>query len=64
MVDRGLADVLGEYLRFRHVFRNVYGGVLDPQRMASLDDRLPATMAAFKQRINAFVAWILGRPAT
>lgn len=63
VVDRRLADVLGEYLRFRHVFRNVYGGVLDAERMASLEDRLPATMTAFRQDIEAFVAWLVGQPA-
>ena len=61
VVDRGLGDVLGEYLRFRHVFRNVYGGVLDAERMASLERRLPETLAAFRERVGAFVAWMLDR---
>ena len=62
VVDRGLADVLGEYLRFRHVFRNVYGGVLDAQRMASLEERLPDTITAFRHHIEAFVAWMVDQP--
>lgn len=61
VVDRRLADVLGEYLRFRHVFRNVYGGVLDAQRMASLEERLPTTITAFRSHIDAFRAWLLGQ---
>lgn len=62
VVDRPLAESLSEYLRFRHVFRNVYG-VLDAERMASLEDRLPATMTAFRLDIEAFVAWLVGQPA-
>ena len=60
VIDRDLANVLAEYLRFRHVFRNVYGGVLDPDRMAALEERLPETLAAFRQRIDAFLSWMLG----
>ena len=63
VVDRRLADILGEYLRFRRGFRNVYGGVLDAERMASLEDRLPATMTAFRDDIVAFVAWLVGQRA-
>ena len=63
VVDRRLAEALSEYLRFRDVFRNVYGGVLDAQRMGSLEERLPATMTAFRLDIEAFVAWLVGQPA-
>ena len=59
VIDRGLAQALGEYLRFRHVFRNVYGGVLEAERMSSLEKRLPETLAAFRDRVEAFVAWML-----
>ena len=59
VIDRSLARTLGEYLRFRHVFRNVYGGVLEAERMASLEKRLPGTLAAFRDRVETFVAWML-----
>ena len=59
VIDRGLARTLGEYLRFRHVFRNVYGGVLEAERMASLEKRLPETLAAFRDRVETFVSWML-----
>lgn len=62
VIDAGLANVLGEYLRFRHVFRNVYGGVLEPQRMADLEERLPETLTAFSECIQGFLRWMLGRP--
>lgn len=55
-----LAKTLGEYLRFRHVFRNVYGSVLDADRMRPLEVRLPATLAAFREQIRAFLGWMLG----
>lgn len=61
VIDGGLANVLGEYLRFRHVFRNVYGGVLESQRMVSLEDRLPETLAAFRECVEGFARWMLGR---
>lgn len=64
VVDHSLADVLGEYLRFRHVFRNVYGGALDAHRMASLEEGLPGTITAFRRHIEAFVNWMLGQPET
>ena len=59
VIDRSLARTLGEYLRFRHVFRNVYGGVLEAERMASLEKRLPGTLAAFRDRVETFVAWMV-----
>ncbi len=38
VIDAALADALGEFLRFRHVFRNVYRFVLDPERMRPLEN--------------------------
>ena len=49
VIDQDLARALGDFLRFRHLFRNVYGGVLDAERMASLEERLPETLAAFRR---------------
>lgn len=60
MIDTRLAKELGEYLRFRQVFRNVYGSGLEADRLQPLADRLPATLAAFRERIGAFLSWMLG----
>jgi hypothetical protein len=60
VIDAGLAKELGEYLRFRHVFRNVYGSGLEADRLQTLCDRLPATQAAVRRRIGAFLSWMLG----
>ena len=48
------------YLRFRHLFRNVYGSGLEADRLQALADRLPATLAAFRERIQEFLSWMLG----
>ena len=60
VIDAALADALGEYLRFRHVFRNVYGSGLRAERLRPLEARLPAVLGAFRERIRSFVAWMLG----
>ena len=61
VIDPALAEALGEYLRFRHVFRNVYGSVvIEAGRLRPLERRLPATLAAFRERIRAFLAWMPG----
>ena len=60
VIDADLAGILEEYLRFRHVFRNVYGAELDAERMRSLEARMPATLEAFRSRIRSFLAWMLG----
>ena len=60
VIDAALAKALGEYLRFRHVFRNVYGSGLEEERMRALETRLPATLAAFRGRIVVFLSWMLG----
>ncbi len=51
---------MSEHLRFRHVFRSVYGSGLEADRLQTLADRLPATLAAFRERIGAFLSWMLG----
>lgn len=62
VIDSALAGTLGEYLRFRHVFRNVYGSILEADRMHPLERRMPATLASFRQQIRAFLRWMLGDP--
>ena len=60
VIDADLARALGEYLRFRHVFRNVYGYVLEPERMRPLEERMPETLAVFSEQMTAFLSWMLG----
>lgn len=62
LIDPLLADALHEYLRFRHVFRNVYGTALEARRMRVLEEKLPATLDAFRGQVVAFVRWLLDEP--
>lgn len=60
VIDARLANSLAEYLRFRHVFRNVYGFVLETERMRPLEERLPAVLRAFREQVRAFLSWAVG----
>ena len=64
VIEPDLARELGDYLRFRHVFRNVYGSFLEAERMRPLEERLPAVLAAFGTQMRAFLAWAVGDQAT
>ena len=61
VVDAPLAEVLDEYLRFRHLFRHVYGFALDEKRLRALEVRLPETVSAVRGQLEAFIGWLLGR---
>ena len=59
VIDTDLATVLGEDLRFRHVFRNVYGFVLESERMRPLEERMSETLSVFREQMTAFLSWLL-----
>ena len=59
-IDAALAEELGGYLRFRHVFRNVYGSLLQAERMRLLEEKMPNILTAFLTQIRAFLTWIVG----
>ena len=63
VIEPDLARDLGDYLRFRHVFRNVYGSLLQAERMRPLEERLPRVLAAFLTQVRTFLAWMAGEPA-
>ena len=60
VIDPDLARDLGDYLRFRHVFRNVYGSLLQAERMRPLEEKLPDVLTAFLTQIRTFLAWTVG----
>jgi 3'-phosphoadenosine 5'-phosphosulfate sulfotransferase (PAPS reductase)/FAD synthetase len=60
VISKGLARTLDEYLRFRHVFRNVYGYMLDWERLRPLLNRIPAVYNRFREEISAFRRFLLG----
>ena len=55
-----LAGALGEYLRFRHVFRNVYGFVLEAERMRPLEERFDGVLSELLGQVRVFCAWMTG----
>jgi hypothetical protein len=59
VISEGLRWKLDEYLRFRHVFRNVYGYLLDWKRLQPLFDRMEDTYQHFSQEISTFRRFML-----
>ena len=57
-------QALGEFLRFRHVFRSIYGFVLEADRMRPLEDALPGVLGRFVTQIRTFNAWMLGEESS
>lgn len=55
-----LEAALRDFLGFRHLFRNIYGGELDPERVAPLEERLPGVLNDFNTQICAFLDWMTG----
>jgi hypothetical protein len=54
VLDRETARRLDEYLRFRHLFRNIYGFDLEWGRCLELLDDLPAVFERLSQRLATF----------
>lgn len=52
------AQSLDEYLRFRHVVRNIYAFAFDPDRIEPLVTRLPATFARVRTELLAFADFL------
>lgn len=58
VIDAKLATILGEYLRFRHLFHHIYGFELDWARIEPLLVDLSTVMARFLQQIDAFLVFL------
>jgi hypothetical protein len=54
VLDRGTVRQLDEYLRFRHLFRNIYGFHLEWDRCRELLSELPVVWARLEQQLGAF----------
>ena len=46
------------YLRFRHLFRNLYGFNLEENRVAELENKFFAVADGFIKEIEAFTRWL------
>ena len=58
VLETALANELDEFLRFRHLFRNLYVLDLDPGRIALLVDRLHAVHAAVTSSLQHFADFL------
>ncbi len=58
VIGRGTVRILGEYLRFRHLFRNVYGFELEWERLQPLLERLPAAWITVQTDILHFIVFL------
>jgi hypothetical protein len=54
VIDRETAQTLDEYLRFRHLFRHIYGFDLQWERCQPLLRRLPAVAEGLVQQLSEF----------
>jgi len=59
VISQALRWQLDEYLRFRHVFRNVYGYMLDWERMRPLLEKMDAVYKQFEEEIAAFRSFLI-----
>lgn len=55
VISTQLAERLGDYLRFRHLVRNVYGFELEETKMEGLVAALPETARELASQIAAFL---------
>ncbi len=60
VIDTELEHALVDFLRFRNLFRNLYGSFLEAERMRPLEDRLPGVVEAFERQVGEFLAWMVG----
>jgi hypothetical protein len=60
VISSELESDLGEFLRFRHLFRSVYGFVLQADRLGALQAKLPAALERLLAEVRAFVSWLTG----
>ncbi len=52
------ARLLEEFLRFRHLFRSVYGFELEWPRLRALLERLPAAWESLRSDLERFIAFL------
>ncbi len=58
MLDTELAQTLEEYLRFRHVFRAVYGFELRKERLGELARGLPRVLEMLEAQLGRFLDFL------
>lgn len=58
VITEETAHRLDEFLRFRHLFRAVYGFDLEWPRLRSLLERLPAAWQGFRRDVDGFLRFL------
>ena len=58
VINSKLAGELDEYLRFRHVFRNIYGDELNWDDMKHLADKMPEILKQLEESIKEFCQFL------
>jgi len=58
VIDDELKTELEEYLRFRHLFRNIYGFELKWDKCQPLAEKLNVVFSDFKEQINKFKTFL------
>lgn len=58
VISNALFGDLLPYLRFRHLFRNLYGFELDWDKMSALDHDFPAVAARSFSEVRSFLEWM------
>lgn len=58
VISAELQECLSEYLRFRHLFRNLYGFELRWSRLQELGVNLEKVLALFTKDINDFMIFL------
>ena len=55
VINHDLSVILLNYLKFRHLFRHIYSGELNWEKLYKLAIRVPDTLTAFKEQISNFI---------
>ncbi len=61
VISEATLELLDEYLRFRHLVRNVYSFNLLPEKVQSLVEKLPIVLDQTTQEVSAFVNLFLAQ---
>jgi hypothetical protein len=59
VISRELHDLLAPFLGFRHLFRNVYGFVMEGERLDRLDARFDEAFLRLQEELRLFLDWLV-----
>jgi len=58
VISEETQELLDEYLRFRHVVRNIYAFEFDPERLGKLVQNLELVFSRIRNELHAFVLFL------